>query len=146
MGARSVRDVTRLLVCAALALPAAVATLAGCGEESSGDAIIDVTRQLAADGVAEDWKGVCDALSARARAEFAAVGAELGGTDCADAIARVAAGDDSPEILVADGKDVKVSNIEITGDRATADVRPSFNPDDPTVHYVREDGAWKLDR
>jgi hypothetical protein len=125
----------------------AAASFTGCGEESGSDPITEVTRQLAADAKAGDWKRACDAMSARARAEFAAVGAELGVKGCADAIARVAALDDSPEILgKVDGEDVKVSNVKITGDRATAKVLPSFDDTDPVAHYVRENGAWKLDR
>ncbi len=135
---------SRLL--SALVVVIVAAALPGCGEETAGDAIIDVTRQFAADAKAGDWNGACGALSARARAEMAAGGAVVGGKGCAEVLSRAAALDDSPEVLgKVDGDDVKISDIKIAGDRATAEVLPVFDDGEPTTRYVREDGEWKLD-
>ena len=129
-----------------LVLLSVTAALVACGESSAEDEITNVTKQLAADTEDKNWKGVCDAMSAKAQAEFAAVGETLGGGDCATVIARLYALDDSPEILpTSGGKDLTVSDVKVTGDRATADVRPTFPGVNPRVHYVRVNGDWKLD-
>jgi hypothetical protein len=122
----------------------AAASPAGCGGGNDGDAeqITDLTEQFAADARAHHWKAVCDAMSAKAKASITAGGGLVGAGDCAAIIGRLYALDDSPEALSAD---VRVSNIDVTGDRATARVTPTFPGEDPTLRYVREDGAWKLD-
>ena len=129
-----------------LLLLSAPAVLIACGERSAEDEITQVTKQLAADAEDKNWNGVCDAMSARAEAEIAAAGARLGGGDCAAVMARLYALDDDPEILpTARGKDLTVSDVNVNGDRATAEVRPAFPGDNARVHYVRENGDWKLD-
>jgi hypothetical protein len=121
-----------------------VASSAGCGGGHEGDAeqITGLTKQVAADARQKDWKGVCDAMSAKARASVMAGGEFVGARDCAAIIGRFYALDDSPEEL---SGDVKVSNVKVTGDRATADVTPTFAGQDPTLRYVREGGEWKVD-
>jgi hypothetical protein len=120
--------------------------LIACRDGSAEEDITKVTKQLAADAENKDWKGVCRAMSAKAKAEIADVGATLGGGDCAAVMARLYALDDSPEILpTSGGADVAVSDVKVNADRATAKVSPAFPGDNPRVHYVRENGAWKLD-
>jgi len=47
--------------------------------------------------------------------------------------------------LVADGQtNVKYRNEKIDGDKATIEVQNSFGAWE-TIHFVREDGVWKLD-
>ena len=123
-----------------------VATFTGCGKDSDVAQITDLSKQLASDARDKDWKGVCEALSAKARAQITIGGVFLGGGDCAEVVARLAALDDDPEGFgTAGGDDVKVSNVKVTGDRATADVTPTFDDEDPTTRFVREDGEWKVD-
>ena len=123
-----------------------VATFIGCGKDSDVAQITDLSKQLASDARDKDWKGVCDALSAKARAQITIGGVFLGGGDCAEVVARLAALDDDPEGFgTTGGDDVKVSKVKVTGDRATADVTPTFDDEDPTTRFVREDGEWKVD-
>ncbi len=123
----------------------ALASLAGCGgggEDGDAEQITDLTQQFAADTRQQDWKAVCDAMSAKAEASIAAGGEAVGADGCPAVIGRAYELDDRPEEL---SGDVSVSNVEVTGDRATADVTPAFAGQDPTLRYVREDGDWKLD-
>jgi hypothetical protein len=129
-----------------LLLLSAPALLIACGDSSADDEITQLTKQFAADVEDEDWESVCDAMSAEAAAEVASGAAVVGGGDCAAVMARLYALDDSPEILpTSGGDDVTVSRVKVTGDRATAEVEPAFEGQDPTMRYVREDGEWKLD-
>lgn len=129
-----------------LLLLSATPLLVACGERSADDEITKVTKQFAADAEDKDWKSVCDAMSADAEAEVVAVAETLGGGDCAAVIARLYALDDHPEMLpTSGGEGVTVSDVKVSGDRATAKVEPAFPGDNPRVHYVRENGAWKLD-
>jgi hypothetical protein len=121
----------------------AVASSAGCGgQDGDAEQITDLTQRVAADVRDRDWKAVCDALSAKAEAGVMAGAEFVGADDCAEAIGHLYALDDSPEEL---SGDVKVSNVVVTGDRATADVTPTFAGEDPTLRYVREEGDWKVD-
>jgi hypothetical protein len=132
-----------LVVVLSLSVPA---LLGACGESSAEDEITRVTEQFAADAEDKNWKGVCDALSADARAELAAAAADLGAGGCAAVMARLYALDDDPEILgTSGGEDITLSDVDVGEDRATAEVSPVLAGENPRVRYVREDGDWKLD-
>ncbi len=45
--------------------------LAGCGDKSDEEQITSAARQFAADIRANDWKGVCDSFSKKAKAQVA---------------------------------------------------------------------------
>lgn len=118
-------------------------SLTGCGKEGGDvEQITDLTRQFAVDTRQKDWNAVCDAMSAKARASIAAGGELVGADDCPGIIGRAYELDDRPEEL---SGDVSVSNVKVMGDRATADVTPTFAGENPNLGYVREDGDWKLD-
>ena len=120
---------TRRALASALA---AVALLAGCGEE---DEIKDVGRTYftaLADG---DGRKACDQLTPKARSEFArSLGAPGYGLDCRQFVEQ------KLYLFVGrDGKDayrsVKLTPVKIDGDKATAG----------NVHFRKEDGEWRVE-
>lgn len=130
---------------AILLLLVVAASLMGCGNSSDRDEITKLSKQMYADAKDKDWEGVCDALSTKAKAEIAVAAAFFGGGGCPAVVAAAFALDDDPGNLgEIDPDKVKVTNIKISEDRATAQVTPS-DDEDPTTRYVREDGEWKVD-
>ncbi len=116
----------------AAACLAALALLAGCGDE---DEITKVGRTYFAALADGDGPKACEQLTATARAGFAhSVGAPSYGLSCEQFVEQ------KLYLFVGrDGKDAfrntKLSPVEIDGDKATAGA----------VHFRREDGKWRVE-
>jgi hypothetical protein len=136
--------VTRLPQALAPLLLAAT-LLAGCGKGDSEQISDLVERQAEANRV-NNTTDICELLSERAQAEVAAAAKALGakGTDCPTQLAALGAADEDAD-PVPEPSAVKVTNIEISGDRATARVSPVGPDADPVASFVREGDDWKLD-
>ena len=91
----------------------------------------------------KNWKGACEAFSKNARAQVAVLQNTIQAPDCATTLgtALTQPGNQLGKINV---DAIKVTNLKITGDKATADVTPSVDKD-PTTYFVKEDGQWKID-
>jgi hypothetical protein len=137
--------VPRLPLLAVAALAAASLALAGCGSKGTDQQqITALTRGFLADAKSHDWKGVCGAMSTKARMQMTIVGAFLGAKGCEGTMktALTLGGDDQLKKVSPD--QVRVTRLRITGDHATAKVLPALG-DGSTTRFVREDGNWKLD-
>ncbi|HEU4657215.1 MAG TPA: hypothetical protein VFR97_06800 [Capillimicrobium sp.] len=130
-----------------LTVPAALAAAvlaAGCTSAPSNDAagdyqgtekeIAEVVDDLSAAAVDGDSKEICDTIFAPELADRLT----QDGSDCQDAL-------DDQLSDVTDG-DIDVTSIDVTGDRATAQVVSPFAGDDrqQTLSFVRDGNAWRI--
>jgi hypothetical protein len=128
-------------------------SVAGCGSDkgsadkpSDAQQITAVAKQFATALRAGDWKRACDTLSKRANAELASAARPLGAksSGCAAAFAAIdkVPGDDLRKL---DPAKLRVSDLKVHGDRATGNVTPTVDHEDPASRFAREGGDWKLD-
>jgi hypothetical protein len=126
----------------------AVALLAGCTKSSDDrEQIRSVGRQQAAAFQAKDWKSACDTMSARMKGQIA-FGAKLllgmQGKGCPTAVGGMVALDEDPGIAI-DPDKLAFTDIEVTGDHATAKVGRVGSGGGAPALFAREDGRWKVD-
>lgn len=136
--------VVRLPALAALLLVAALP--AGCGKGDDTGQITDLVKRQAQANRTKSYTRVCADYSERAKSRVAVAAKLLGakGTDCATQLATLVALDDDPDPAPSP-ESMKVTNIDVSGDRATARVSPIGPDADPVAHFVREGGDWKVD-
>lgn len=136
--------VVRLPALAPLLLVAVL--LAGCGKSDDGGQIKDLVERQAQANRTKSYTRVCADYSERARSQVASAARLLGakGTDCATQLAALRAVDEDPAPAPSPGS-MKVTDLEVSGDRATARVSPIGPNADPVAHFVREDDDWKVD-
>jgi hypothetical protein len=128
---------------AVLVIVFGTAVVACGGSESDAEQIEEVSKDLAAAVRDKDWPEACDLLSTKAKAQLEVAGALLGGGDCPEIIDKAVALGDG-ERSSPDPDRIRVAEIKIKNDRATARVTPSTDGD-PLTRYVKEDGDWKID-
>lgn len=119
--------------------------LAGCGDDGTDEEqITSAAQKFASDIRSENWKGVCDSFSKSAKGQVQAAAEAAQIADCPTFMQRAFSANAGVDNL-ADVKpeDVKVTKIVIKGNKATADVVPSNDPD-PSTNFVKEDGKWKI--
>lgn len=124
----------------------AIALLAGCGRGDDAEQITDLVERRAQADRTNNTTDLCAGMSERAKAQVASAAKSLGarGTDCPTQLAAARALDEDPEPAPRPGA-VTVTNIEISGDRATARVSPTGPDADPITRFVREGDDWKVD-
>ena len=131
-----------------MASTACCVMVVGCGGSatsgSNSEQITRLVHDFAAAAKKHDWNGVCDRLSTQARAQLAVAAAFIGGSDCASVMKKANEASGSDSLDKVDPAQVKVTALRITGSHATANVTPSSDGD-PTTHFVREGGRWKID-
>lgn len=115
-----------------LAVAALAALLAsGCGGSNEDD-IESAVRALAQAVEDEDYAAACDRLTRNARKQLKALS---GSSGCEKALQRAGRRLAS---AIPDPDRVKVENIEIVGDRASAEVNGE------EASFAVEDGDWKV--
>jgi hypothetical protein len=129
----------------ALALPLVLLAFTGCGGDDKSDTeqIESLARDWAGNIHDKDWNSVCKDFSTNAHAQIRQVANELKVTSCLDVMQAAFGRPDNPLQNVSAGS-VKVTNIKIDGDKATADMTPSADRD-PTTYFIKEKDAWKID-
>jgi len=121
-----------------------VVLFAGCGgDDDKANDPAGVAKQFVSDVKSKDWKGACEAFSKAARAQVAVLQNTIQAPDCATTLGT-ALSQPGNQLGKIDANSIKVTNLKITGDKATADVKPSVDKD-PTTYFVKEDGQWKID-
>lgn len=138
---QAARGIVAVLGCALL--------VAGCGDSATSgsdqEQIERLAQGFAADAKDADWKGVCDKLSTKAKAQLLVAGALLGGGDCPKVMAAaLALSDEKDAIGKIDPDKVAISGLKVTGDRAVAQMTPADDRD-ATTRFVKEGGTWKID-
>jgi hypothetical protein len=130
-----------------------IVSVTGCGSDegstdkpSDAQQITAVAKQFETALRSGDWQRACDSLSRRANREVASAAGPLGakGSGCAAAFAAI---DKVPrsDLRRLDPDKVRVADIKIHGDRATANVTPRVDNSDPAARFAREGGDWKVD-
>ena len=128
-------------------LSIAALAAAGCGGDDSGGGGDDesqvrevVTSYTAAiaDG---DGDKACGYLSENARAEVDKAAQTLKADGCAGVLEKAAEGATDAEVEKV--KNIEVTSVKITGDRATAQTKVEGESGTPAI-LIKEDGDWKI--
>jgi hypothetical protein len=135
-----------------LLIPVLVVAFAGCGggDDNStttgtpSEQITAVAKNYVGDIHDKKWKDVCNAFSKAAMAQVNTLVQSLQAPGCPEALATTLSQPGNNALEKADKNSVKVTNVKVNGDHATAIVTPSADKD-PTTYFVNENGVWKID-
>jgi hypothetical protein len=120
--------------------------LAGCGggdEAPSSGEVDDVVADYAHAFGGGDGERACELLTDEARDAFVKrVSSVVGTTDCAEAMAKLQSF--AGPTITGPFEDATVEDVEVDGDRATADLVADGHTEEVTLESV--DGDWLLTR
>ena len=119
----------------------ALLALAGCGGRASDKKEVEKTVKGVYDAIADkNAKKVCNSISEKGKREISNTATQGGKKQSCEQVFSIGlafAGDQ-----LADAKNVKVTDVEVDGDKAKAAVNLKNRKSE--IGLVKEDGDWKL--
>lgn len=130
--------------CCALLLAVSSGCAAGRGEDDA-DRVASVVREYVVALKAEDYAKACALFTRASRRKVHDAAWMVGDRLCPEWLRHGYAlnRDDAEAIRRIDPERLRVKDVHVVGDAATAVATPSPE-DDPTIHLTREDGRWHV--